>query len=60
MAKNISAPVDLTIDVEKAAKVKQFYEQSVKSMMQALFAGDKTPEQAAEDFKNKGKQLLGQ
>jgi multiple sugar transport system substrate-binding protein len=60
MAKTPATSVDLTIDVEKAAKVKQFYEQSVKPMMQALLSGGKTPEQIADDFKSKGKQILGQ
>lgn len=60
MAKSISVPVDLTIDVDKAAKVKQYYEQVVKPTVQAVFNSEKTPDQAAEEFKNKGKQILGQ
>jgi multiple sugar transport system substrate-binding protein len=60
MAKSISVPVDLTIDVDKAAKVKQYYEQAVKPNIQALLTGEKTPEQISDDLKNKGKQILGQ
>jgi multiple sugar transport system substrate-binding protein len=60
MAKSIAPPVDLTIDVDKSAKVKQYYEQVVKPTLQALYTGDKTPEQAADELKNKGKQMLGQ
>jgi multiple sugar transport system substrate-binding protein len=60
MAKSIAAPVDLTIDVDKAAKVKQYYEQVVKPTLQALLTGSKTPEQAADELKSKGKQMLGQ
>jgi multiple sugar transport system substrate-binding protein len=60
MAKNRALPVELTLDADKAAKMKQFKEQAVKPNLQALFAGEKTPEQIAEDFKNKGKQILGQ
>ncbi|MUG70199.1 ABC transporter substrate-binding protein [Paenibacillus validus] len=60
MAKNISMPVDLSIDVDKAAKMKQFNEQVVKPTFQAVLAGEKTADQAVEDFKNKGKQMFGQ
>ncbi|NEW07846.1 extracellular solute-binding protein [Paenibacillus sp. SYP-B3998] len=60
MAKNISMPVDLNLDVDKAAKMKQFKEQVVKPNLQALYAGEKKPEQIAEEFKSKAKQILGQ
>ncbi len=53
-------PVDLSIDVDKAAKMKQFNEQVVKPTFQAVLAGEKTADQAVEDFKNKGKQMFGQ
>jgi len=57
--KSIATPVDPVLDVEKSAKLKQFNEQVVKPNFQALLAGEKTPEQVAEDFKNKGKQMFG-
>ncbi|MEK8132325.1 extracellular solute-binding protein [Paenibacillus filicis] len=60
MAKNIAMPVELSLDVDKAAKMKQFNEQVVKPNFQAVLAGEKTAEQAAEEFKNKGKQMFGQ
>ncbi|WP_284641826.1 ABC transporter substrate-binding protein [Paenibacillus silviterrae] len=60
MAKNMVAPVELNLDVDKAAKMKQFNEQVVKPNFQAVLAGEKKAEQAADDFKNKGKQMFGQ
>lgn len=60
MAKNIEMPVVLKLDVALAAKQKQFKEQVVKPNMQALFAGEKTPDKIAEEFTSKAKQILGQ
>lgn len=60
MTKNIAMPVTLTLDIAKASKMKQFKEQVVTPNMQALYSGEKTPEQIAEDFKTKGTQMLGQ
>lgn len=60
MAENIAAPVLLSLDVDLAAKMKQFKEQVVKPNMQALFAGEKAPDAIASDFISKGKQILGQ
>ncbi|KIL42393.1 sugar ABC transporter substrate-binding protein [Gordoniibacillus kamchatkensis] len=60
MAKSVAMPVDLTISADTSAKVKQYYEQVVKPGVQALFTGSKTPDQLADEFKSKGKQILGQ
>ncbi|CAM3620209.1 ABC transporter substrate-binding protein [Marinicrinis lubricantis] len=59
MAENISMPVVLKLDVDLAAKQKQFKEQVVKPNIQALFAGEKSPEDIAEEFKSRGQQILG-
>lgn len=59
MAKNMAVPVTLKLDVAVAAKMKQFKEQVVTPNIQALYSGEKTPEAIAEDFKNKGSQMLG-
>ncbi|CAM3037575.1 extracellular solute-binding protein [Paenibacillus sediminis] len=59
MAKNISKPVVLNLDINDAAKMKQFKEQVVKPNMQALYSGEKTPQEIADDFIQKGKQILG-
>lgn len=58
MRNNTSANVSLTITTDKAASLKRYREQVVKPMLQALFAGEKTPEAVAEEFKSKGAQLL--
>lgn len=55
-----SLPVTLKLDVDLAAKMKQFKEQVVKPNIQALYASEKTPEAIAEDFISKGKQIFGQ
>ena len=47
-------------DAEASGNQKKFKEQVVKPNIQALFSGEKTPEQIAQDFKDKGKQILGQ
>lgn len=60
MAKHIAMPVVLKLDIDKASQQKQFKEQVVKPNIQALFSGEKTPEQIAEDFKGKGQQMFGQ
>lgn len=53
-------PVVLELDIDKASQQKQFKEQVVKPNIQALFSGEKSPEQIAEDFKSKGQQMFGQ
>lgn len=58
MRENLSPQVALSIDVDKAAKLKQFREQVEKPNFQALLAGEKTPEAVAEEFKSKGQQML--
>lgn len=60
MAANAEMPVTLKLDAVVAAKQKQFKEQVVKPNMQALYSGEKTPEQIADDFKSKGSQSFGQ
>ncbi|MVP02370.1 ABC transporter substrate-binding protein [Paenibacillus lutrae] len=60
LAKNMIKPVTLNLDIDKAAKQKQFKEQVVKPNMQALFSGEKAPKDILEDFKAKGKQMFGQ
>lgn len=58
MQKNEDIPVTLSIDVNKAAQLKQYREQVEKPVFQALLAGEKTPEQAADELKSKGQQML--
>ncbi|WP_409343878.1 ABC transporter substrate-binding protein [Paenibacillus sp. MBLB4367] len=58
MRSNASPNVSLSITTEKAASLKQYREQVVKPQLQALFAGEKTPEQVADEFKSKGQQML--
>lgn len=58
MQKDISTPVDLKIDVEVSANMKKFQEQVEKPIFQALLSGEKTPEQAAEEYKTKGSQMF--
>ncbi|WP_211747094.1 extracellular solute-binding protein [Paenibacillus sp. Marseille-Q4541] len=58
LAENLDVPVTLTLDVDKAAQLKQYKEQVVKPNMQALYSGEKTPEQIAEDFKVKAEQMF--
>ncbi|MEK5060847.1 sugar ABC transporter substrate-binding protein [Paenibacillus sp. FSL H7-0326] len=58
MAEHIEIPVTLSLDIDKSAQQKQFKEQVVKPNIQALFSGEKTPEQIAEDFKAKAEQML--
>lgn len=58
MRNNISPNVSLSIDIDKAAKLKQYREQVVKPVFQALVAGEKTPEAAADELKSKGAQML--
>lgn len=58
MRNNASVNVSLTIDADKAAKLKQYREQVLKPTFQALLAGEKTPEAAADDLKSKGTQML--
>ncbi|GAB2720815.1 ABC transporter substrate-binding protein [Paenibacillus thermoaerophilus] len=60
MAANRVNPVVLSLDVTKADKMKQFKEQVLKPNMQALYAGEKTPEAIAETFKTEGKKFFGQ
>lgn len=60
MQKNLSPAVGLSIDPDTGLKVKQFKEQVMKPVYQALLAGEKTPAQAAEQFKAKGEQMFGQ
>ncbi|MBD2866229.1 MULTISPECIES: ABC transporter substrate-binding protein [Paenibacillus] len=58
MRETLAPQVALTIDVDKAAKLKQYREQVQKPNFQALLAGEKTPEAVAEDLKTKGQQML--
>lgn len=58
MRENASPNVSLSIDADKAAKLKQYREQALKPVFQALLAGEKTPEAAAEELKSKGNQML--
>jgi multiple sugar transport system substrate-binding protein len=58
MRENLAPQVALTIDVDKAAKLKQYREQVEKPVFQALLAGEKTPEAAVEELKTKGQQML--
>ena len=58
MRENVVKPVTLSIDPDKAAKLKQYREQVIKPVFQALVAGEKTPEQAFEELKTKGEQML--
>lgn len=60
MAGNRAPVVVLDLDVDLAAKMKQFKEQVLKPNMQALYAGEKSPEAIAEEFKAKGQQIFGQ
>ncbi|PYI57148.1 ABC transporter substrate-binding protein [Paenibacillus flagellatus] len=58
MRENLAPQVALSIDVDKAAKLKQYREQVEKPNFQAVLAGEKTPEAAAEELKTKGQQML--
>jgi multiple sugar transport system substrate-binding protein len=58
MRANMSPNVSLSIDADKSAKLKQYREQVIKPTFQALLAGEKTPEAAAEELKSKGQQML--
>ncbi|MCP1309574.1 ABC transporter substrate-binding protein [Paenibacillus tyrfis] len=58
--KSTTRSVESNLDVDKSTKLKQFQEQVQKPAIQALFAGEKTPEKIAEEFKTKGKQMFGQ
>ncbi|WP_223067095.1 ABC transporter substrate-binding protein [Paenibacillus caui] len=60
MAENMSMPVTLKLDIAKAAQMKQFKNQVALPNMQALYAGEKTPDAITEEFSSKGKQMLGQ
>ncbi|MCI3918829.1 extracellular solute-binding protein [Paenibacillus sp. TRM 82003] len=60
MAEARAEPVVLSLDVDMAAKMKQFKEQTLKPNMQALYAGEKSPEAIAEEFKANGQRLFGQ
>jgi len=56
----VALPVDLKIDVEVSANMKKFRGQMEKPIFQALLSGEKTPEQAAEEYKTKGSQMFKQ
>lgn len=58
MAKNIAVPVTLKLDTAVAAQMKQFKEQVVTPNIQALYSGEKSPEDIAKDFTSKGSQML--
>lgn len=58
MRANTSPNVGLSISTEKSASLKQYREQVVKPLLQALYAGEKTPEAAADELKSKGQQML--
>lgn len=58
MRENLAPQVALSIDVDKAAKLKQYREQVEKPVFQALLAGEKTPDQAVQELKSKGEQML--
>jgi multiple sugar transport system substrate-binding protein len=58
MRENLAPQVALSIDVDKAAKLKQYREQVEKPVFQALLAGEKAPEAAVEELKTKGQQML--
>ena len=51
-------PADLFVDASVGEKIKQFKDQVQKPSYQAVLNGEKTPEQAFEDFKTKGKQIF--
>lgn len=58
MRENLAPQVALSIDVDKAGKLKQYREQVEKPVFQALLAGEKTPEAAVQELKTKGEQML--
>ncbi|GAA3401881.1 ABC transporter substrate-binding protein [Paenibacillus hodogayensis] len=58
MRETLAPQVSLTIDVDKAAKLKQYREQVERPIFQALLTGEKTPEAAVEELKSKGQQML--
>lgn len=58
MSQSPTLPVDLFIDLEVSGKIRQFKEQVVKPNYQALLAGEKTPQQAADEIKSKGEQTF--
>lgn len=58
--KSTVTSIENELDVDKSTKLKQFQEQVQKPNIQALYAGEKKPEQIAEEFKAKGKQIFGQ
>lgn len=60
MAQTMQLPVTLKLDTGTAAKMKQFKEQVVKPNLQALYAGEKTPDAILQDFVGKGKLILGE
>ncbi|GIP37148.1 hypothetical protein J31TS4_04280 [Paenibacillus sp. J31TS4] len=59
MRKQLAEKVEQLLAPEQAAKLKQFKDQVQKPVFQAVLNGEKTPEQAAEEFKTKGRQLFG-
>ncbi|WP_420798573.1 ABC transporter substrate-binding protein [Paenibacillus beijingensis] len=59
MATTMQMPITLKLDNDTSAKMKQFKEQVVKPNMQALFAGEKTPDAILQDFVSKGKLIVG-
>lgn len=59
LAESRATPVTLSLNAEDSANQKKFKEQVVKPNIQALFSGEKSPEDIAKDFVDKGKQVLG-
>ncbi|MNR38166.1 hypothetical protein D3C85_1562450 [compost metagenome] len=58
MAENMAVPVTLKLDTAIAAQMKQFKEQVVTPNIQALYSGEKSPEDIAQEFISKGSQML--
>ncbi|MNC32290.1 hypothetical protein D3C75_806360 [compost metagenome] len=58
MAENMAVPVTLKLDTAVAAQMKQFKEQVVTPNIQALYSGEKSPEDIAQEFISKGSQML--
>lgn len=60
MAEYRAPVIENMVDIDVSTKIKQFREQVQRAGFQALFAGESTAEQIAEDFKAKGKQIFGE
>ncbi|MFW5435990.1 ABC transporter substrate-binding protein [Paenibacillus apiarius] len=58
-SQNPAPSVENKVGLDVSSKMKQFREQVQKPAFQALFAGEKTPQQIAEEFKAKGEQMFG-